>query len=146
MTVAMSNWGRYELSRPLTLTLREREIVILRTYARCGCEYDWDVHVLFFADHAGLTRQQVTSLAHGGPNDACWTSGGESLLIRVADALHDTSDVDVDDDLRRSARDALDEPQLLDLTLLCGWYHAINFAARAARVDLEPGAPRFTDT
>lgn len=29
--------------------------------------------------------------------------------------------------------------------LLCGWYHTICFAARTARVDLEPGAPRFAD-
>ena len=32
-----------------------------------------------------------------------------------------------------------------DLTLLCGWYHAISFTANACQVDLEPGAPRFTD-
>jgi hypothetical protein len=29
--------------------------------------------------------------------------------------------------------------------LLCGWYHAISFTARAARVPLEEGAPRFSD-
>jgi hypothetical protein len=29
------------------------------------------------------------------------------------------------------------------LTMLCGWYHAISFSARAARVPLEDGAPRF---
>jgi hypothetical protein len=29
--------------------------------------------------------------------------------------------------------------------MLCGWYHAISFAARAARVELEPHAPRFAD-
>ena len=32
---------------------------------------------------------------------------------------------------------------LNDLFLLTGWYHAISFCARAARVDLEPGAPTF---
>jgi hypothetical protein len=58
--------------------------------------------------------------------------------------LHDAGDVD--DQLWRSAREVLDERQLLDAFLLCGWYHAISFAARAARVDLEPGAPRFADS
>jgi len=38
-----------------------------------------------------------------------------------------------------------DEQQLLDLTMLCGWYHAISFTANAARVDLEDGAPRFAE-
>src|SRR5262249_45620415 len=55
MTVAMSGLGRHELGRDLTLTLREREIVILRTCVRCGCEYEWGVHVLVFADRAALT-------------------------------------------------------------------------------------------
>ena len=27
------------------LTLRQREIVIDRTCARCGCEYEWGVHL-----------------------------------------------------------------------------------------------------
>ncbi len=37
------------------------------------------------------------------------------------------------------------EKQLLDVLLLAGWYHAISFAANGARVELEPGAPRFAD-
>ena len=36
-----------------------------------------------------------------------------------------------------------DDQQIMDLTLLCGWYHAISFTARAARVPLEPDAPTF---
>jgi alkylhydroperoxidase family enzyme len=144
MTAAMGGWGRYELGRRLSLTLREREIVILRTCARCGCEYEWGVHVMVFAGRAGLTREQVASLTHGAPGDPCWATGREAVLIRVADALHDTSDVD--DELWEAAAGVLGEAELLDLLLLCGWYHAISFAARAARVEMEPGAPRFADT
>ncbi|MEV0721144.1 carboxymuconolactone decarboxylase family protein, partial [Asanoa sp. NPDC050611] len=133
MTVAMSGWGRYELGRNLSLTLREREIVILRTCARCGCEYEWGVHVMVFAARAGLTPEQIDSVTRGSPADLCWTTTRERVLIRVADALHDSSDVD--DELWLAARDVLGEPELLDLFLLCGWYHAISFAARAARVE-----------
>jgi alkylhydroperoxidase family enzyme len=143
MTVAMSRWGRYELGPHLSLTLREREILILRTCARCGCEYEWGVHVMVFARRAGLTPAEVTSLTHGSAADRCWTSARERVLIQAADALHDSSDID--DDLWRSAQAVLDEPELLDVLLLCGWYHAISFAARAARVEREPGAPRFTE-
>jgi alkylhydroperoxidase family enzyme len=46
----MLDWGRYELGRTLSLSRREREIVILRTTGRCGCEYEWSVHVAYFAD------------------------------------------------------------------------------------------------
>lgn len=143
MTVAMSHWGRYELGRQLSLTLREREVVTLRTCARCGCEYEWGVHVMAFIDLAELTPAEITSLTCGSPDDPCWTAGREAMLIRMVDALHDS--YDIDDELWRSARELFDERQLLDVPLLCGWYHAICFAARTARVELERGAPRFAD-
>jgi alkylhydroperoxidase family enzyme len=141
MTAAMQPWGRHQLSRALSVGLREREVVIDRTCARCGCEYEWGVHVAFFAARAGLDAAHVTSLTHGGPDDRCWSSERDRLLVRLVDELHDTSDVS--DTLWVSLRAEFDEAQLLDLLLLCGWYHAISFAARAARVALEDGAPRF---
>ena len=54
MTAAMEPWGRHELSRALSVGLREREIVIDRTCALCGCQYEWGVHTAFFAERAGL--------------------------------------------------------------------------------------------
>lgn len=143
MTTAMGGWGTYELSKRLSLSMRDREIVIDRTCARCGCEYEWGVHVMMFAGRAGLTPQQLTSLVHGGPQDRCWPSEQERLLILAADALHE--DADVNDGLWARLASAFDERQLLDLLVLCGWYHAVSFAARAARVPYEPGAPRFAD-
>src|SRR5215471_10928925 len=41
------------------VSLRHREIVIDRTCARCGCTYEWGVHVAFFAERASLTPEQV---------------------------------------------------------------------------------------
>jgi alkylhydroperoxidase family enzyme len=138
---AMHPWGRHELSRELTVGLRAREIVIDRTCARCGCEYEWGVHVAFFAQRAGLDGEQVRSLTHGGPDDPCWASAADRLLIRLVDELHDTSDLS--DASWERLRTQFDEVHLLDLLLLCGWYHAISFTARAARVALEDGAPTF---
>src|SRR4029453_113803 len=71
MTRSMRPWGAHELGRSLALSLREREIVIDRTCARCGCEYEWGVHVAYFAERAGLSGPQGTSLPHGPPADAC---------------------------------------------------------------------------
>src|SRR6185369_10535609 len=48
-----------------SISLREREIVIARTTARCGSEYEWGVHVTFFAARAGLTEAQVRASATG---------------------------------------------------------------------------------
>jgi alkylhydroperoxidase family enzyme len=141
MAKAMHPWGRHELSRNLSVSLRAREIVVDRTCARCDCEYEWGVHVAFFAERAGLGEEQVRSLTHGGPDDPCWESDGDRLLILLVDELHETSDVS--DALWERLRAEFEEVQLLDLLLLCGWYHAISFTARAARVALEDGAPTF---
>jgi alkylhydroperoxidase family enzyme len=142
MTDAMADWGAYELSRRLSLSMREREILIDRTCARCGAEYEWGVHVLFFADRIGFSPEQVASLTHGSADDPCWTSR-ERSLIRAADALHDAADIG--DELWAELSEELTDQQILDLLILCGWYHAISYVARAARVELEPDAPRFAD-
>jgi alkylhydroperoxidase family enzyme len=141
MAQAMTSWGSYELSRSLSLPLRDREIVIDRTCVRCGCEYEWGVHVAFFAEKARLDRDQIRSLTHGDADDPCWTTQRDRLLIRAVDALCDQRDID--DDLWQALHNEFDDRRLLDLTMLCGWYHAISFTARAARVRLEPGSPTF---
>jgi alkylhydroperoxidase family enzyme len=141
MAEAMGTWGSYELSKRLSLSMREREIVIDRTCARCGCEYEWGVHVAFFADRVGLTSNQITSLTHGASTDPCWSNPRDRVLIDVADALHDGSRID--DGLWERLSGELSEAEILDLLMLCGWYHAISFAANGVELALEDGAPRF---
>ena len=143
MALAMRSWGGYELSKALSLTMRDREIVIDRTCARCGCEYEWGVHVAFFADRVGLSAAQLTSLTFGRADDACWTNERDRVLVDVVDSLHDSSDLG--DELWGCVRQVFDENEILDLLMLTGWYHAISFTARAARIPLEMGAPRFAD-
>ncbi len=143
MTAAMGGWGGYELSKRLSLPMRAREIVIDRTCARCGCEYEWGVHVAFFADRVGLSGPQLTSLTYGAAADPCWTDERDRLLIEAADALHDTSAVG--DDLWCRMTKLFSEEELLDLLMLCGWYHAISFTANGARISCEDDAPRFAD-
>jgi alkylhydroperoxidase family enzyme len=143
MAAAMGSWGGYELSKRLSLSLRDREILIDRTCARCNCEYEWGVHVAFFAARANLTRDQVASLVDGSADDPCWDAPRDRALIRAADALHEVATIS--DGLWDELQLHLSEVQLLDLTMLCGWYHAISFTANGASVDLELDAPRFGD-
>jgi alkylhydroperoxidase family enzyme len=142
MAAGVHAWGSYYLSRRLALSLRDRELVIDRTTARCGCEYEWGVHVAFNGERVGLTPDQVRSIAHGSPVDSCWSTH-DALVIEAVDALHDTATID--DALWTRLATELTDAQLLDLTLLCGWYHAISFVANAAEVELEEWAPRFAD-
>jgi len=142
MSTAMGTWGGYELSKRLSLTMRDREIVIDRTCARCRCEYEWGVHIAFFAERVGLTNAQISSITHGDASDGCWSNERDRILIQVTDALHDNADLD--DELWGRLREQLSDEQALDLFMLAGWYHAISYASNGARVDLEVGAPRFT--
>lgn len=143
MTDAMTGWGGYELSDRLSLSLRDREIVIDRTCARHRCEYEWGVHVAFFAEAAGLRADQITSLTHGNSDDPCWTETRDRLLVAAVDSLVD--DATFDDDLYNKLQANFSDAELLDLMMLCGWYHAISFVANGAGVALEAGAPRFHD-
>ncbi|WP_280409452.1 carboxymuconolactone decarboxylase family protein, partial [Nocardia brasiliensis] len=45
---------------------RAREIVILRTCARAGAEYEWGVHAVLQAPEVGLTPAQIDATAVGG--------------------------------------------------------------------------------
>jgi alkylhydroperoxidase family enzyme len=143
MAEAMGGWGSYELSKRLSLSMRDREIVIDRTCARCHCEYEWGVHVAFFADRVGLTPEQVASLTRGASTDPCWSDPRDRVLINVADALHDVSRID--DELWEDACQELNEGEVLDLLMLCGWYHAISFTANGVELENEDGVPRFAD-
>src|SRR5437667_11944788 len=52
------------------VSLRHREIVIDRTCARCGCAYEWGVHVAFFAQRVALTPAQVRATMRGRADEA----------------------------------------------------------------------------
>jgi len=140
MAAGLNAWGSYYLSRQLSLGLRDRELVIDRTTARCGCDYEWGVHLSVYGPRVGLTEEQLRSLAHGVPGDPCW-SAHEAVLLEAVDTLHDSATIG--DDLWARLAGEFTEAQLLDLCLLAGWYHAISFAANAARVQPEEGAPRL---
>ncbi|MCG8588315.1 MAG: carboxymuconolactone decarboxylase family protein [Proteobacteria bacterium] len=123
-----------------SITRREREIVILRTCARCGSEYEWGVHVTFFAERVGLAKEEVAATLLGAADDPAF-GPNEARLIRLVDALHDTATVD--DALWRELEEAYEPAQLIELLVLAGFYHMVSFVTNAAGVALEPGAARF---
>jgi alkylhydroperoxidase family enzyme len=143
MARALSEWHWYVLSNALSLDLRAREIVIQRTCALCGCEYQWGLHVTVFAERAGLSPEQIRSLVYGSGADRCWTAQRDRLLVDLADQLHTQSDVD--DELWTELTGCFTQEQLLDLLALCGSFHTISFLTRGARIEPEPGLPGFAD-
>src|SRR5271169_723517 len=63
---------------------REREILIHRTCARAGAEYEWGVHALAYGKPLGLSDQQLAATVDGSPQDSVW-SEEDSQLLAAAD-------------------------------------------------------------
>jgi 4-carboxymuconolactone decarboxylase len=119
---------------------RDREIVVLRTCARAGAEYEWGVHAVAFASSAGLNEDQVAATAAGDADDpAC--SERDGLLIRFVDELHDTNTVSAGlwDELATEFSAA----QLLELIVTTGWYRTLSYVINAIGIEHEPWAARF---
>src|SRR6266404_1080437 len=96
------------------LTLRQREVLLHRVTALCGCEYEWGLRVHYFASEAGLTEEQLRSTIHGGASDTSW-GPEDRLLIRLADELHESCDIS--DALWDDLRGVFSEPALMELIL-----------------------------
>jgi alkylhydroperoxidase family enzyme len=136
-------WGKFAAGSLLDcghLTVRQRELVIGRTTARCRAEYEWGVHIAAFGAKAGLTEPQVRALVHGDADDVVW-SADDRLLIALSDALHD--DCDIGDVLWQALRACFNDEALLELLMLAGFYRTVSYLVNALRLPLEPQTPRF---
>jgi len=119
---------------------REREIIIHRTCARAGAEYEWGVHVLAFGKPLGLTDQQIAATVDGSAEDPVW-SEHDAQLIRLADELHESCSVS--DALWADLTERFTSDQLLELVITAGWYRLLSYVINAAGVEHEPWAARF---
>ena len=134
----LARWRAGALLDRGSISLREREIAILRTTARLGAEYEWGVHVAYFAAKAGLGAAERHATVHGGPE--AWR-GAEAVLVRVVDALVD--DATLGDALWAEAAAHYPPAQIIEILSLVGFYHLVAFVANAAGLAREPGAPGF---
>jgi alkylhydroperoxidase family enzyme len=122
------------------LSLRQREIAIDRTTARLDCEYEWGVHIAFFADKVGIGAAEIDAIVHGDASAACW-SAEEQALIAMVDDLVDHRTVQPPTWAR--VRRHFDEAALIEVIALVGYYHTISFLCRALDLPLEPYGARF---
>ena len=140
-------WGKFGggslLDKGSPLSMRQREIVIQRTTARCGCEYEWGVHAAGFAAHVGLTGEQLRATVHGDAADSAWSDAGERTLIATVDALLDHKRLN-DAEWAR-LRDHFSEDQALEIIQLTAFYHGVALICGALDLPLEANAQPFPD-
>jgi len=136
-------WGKFRAGSLLDrgpLSLREREIVIDRTCALTGCEYEWGVHVTAFAGAAKLTPEQVAATVTGGADAPCW-SAAEQALIGAVDALH--ARATLSDAEFAALRAHYDEAQVVEVLLLAGFYRTVAYLVGGLGLELEEMGARF---
>lgn len=136
-------WGKFRAGSLLDrgpLSLREREIVIDRTCALTGCEYEWGVHITAFANAAHLTAAQVRATVLDDPTASCW-SPGEQALIAAVDALHHCATLSDAEFKALSAH--YDDAKIFEIILLCGFYRTVSYLANGLDLPLETAAVRF---
>ncbi len=118
----------------------DRELIILRTCAKAGAEYEWGVHAAGYSPRAGLSPAAIEATVCLETGDSSW-SKRERLLLRLVDEFEEC--IDVSDVLWAKLVDRWTEPQILELLLIAGFYRFVAFTARATRTPLESWAPRF---
>src|SRR5271163_3747407 len=146
-TVATSEraWGKFRAGSLLDgrlISLREREIVIDRTCALAGCEYEWGVHVATFAQAAGLNEAEIRATVHEKATASCW-SAAEQALIAVVDALHARATLSDDEFAALSLH--YEDAKIFEIILLCGFYRTVSYLANGLRLPLEEKAARFPE-
>jgi alkylhydroperoxidase family enzyme len=125
------------------LSLRQREIVIDRTTARLGCEYEWGVHIAFFAERARFTPEHIAATVTGDGDAACWTPDERALISAVDDLVDRRT---IGDKTWTALAAHFDETQILEAIALVGYYHTISFLCRGLDLPLESYAARFPAT
>jgi 4-carboxymuconolactone decarboxylase len=119
-----------------------RELMIHRTCALTGAEYEWGVHVVAFGRPLGFTEEQLYSTVHGSHEDPCWDPE-QASVYRLADELHASSTVSAE--LWRELEGRFEQAQLIELLVMAGWYHVIGYVCNGVAVQREEWAERFPD-
>lgn len=132
--------GGHNLTRGL-LPVRHRELMILRTTALCGCEYEWGVHARIFAKAAQLGPAELNATA--SRDAAAMFEGADRLVVELADQLHRTSTVTPE--LMEAVQRTWSAAEVLELLEVAGFYHLVSFVANGADVALEAWAERFPE-
>jgi hypothetical protein len=125
--------------QPSQLSERQREVFLLRVTGRCRNAFEWCLRAHYFADAAGLSDAQLRASVHGDASDESWTPN-DRLLVRLADALHDTATIG--DLLWVNLRAAFLDETILQLILMAGHYRTNAYLAAGLRLPVDPRVRR----
>jgi 4-carboxymuconolactone decarboxylase len=119
------------LAREGTLTRRDHEILALRASLNCRSPFEWGEHLLFARD-AGLSDDDIDRLVAGA--DALGWAPHEAALVRAADQLHSTYDIEDATWIQLAAY--YEEGQLVEIPYVVGQYTMLSMVANGLRVNV----------
>lgn len=132
----VSALGGYFVAQGL-LEERDRELVILRTAYRTGCEYEFGRHTARVLHKQLLSEEQLRAIATE-PLSAF--DDVDAALLRFVDDVC-ANDAAADDFPAMAAR--FDEAELTELLLLIGFYRMLAGYMNTVRIRREDGIPGF---
>ena len=115
-----------------TISVRQRELLVLRVAELRHCEYAWAQHAVLAAD-VGLTDEEVAWIKDG-PDAPGW-SDLDRALLSAADEL--VADARIADATWVTLAEELDEQQLMDVVFTVGAYDLLAMALRSFDVELD---------
>ena len=122
--------------------IRDREIVIHRTTARCTAEYEWGVHVTAFGRPLELGEDVLRAIVQGDSTEPAFDER-QMCLVRMCDELHETSTLG--DEAWDRLRQHFDEMQILELIYTVGMYHTVSFLVNGLGLENEAFGARFAE-
>ena len=115
-----------------TLSVRQRELLVLRVAAVRQADYEWRQHAVLARD-AGIDGDEIAR-ASAGPDAPGW-SPLDAALVRAVDEL--IGDATITDATWQALARELDEQQLMDLVFTVGAYDVLAMAFRSFGVELD---------
>jgi alkylhydroperoxidase family enzyme len=120
------------------LPVRERELVIFRTAAQIGADYEWGMHATIFAERCAIDRDQLDALAKKDAESGSW-SDSDAALIATVDILIDRRHLDDEEFARISAH--FSSEQIFEIVQLVAFYQGVALIIGTFDIPPEPGTP-----
>ncbi len=140
MALALKPLGGFILAEG-KLPAEDRELIILRTCARCQAEYEWGIHAVGHAKRCGLSDAAIAATVTGSAQSECFDER-QRRLVELVDALHDAATLTSPQwKTLRALYD--DEAQQMEFLLVAGFYRFVSYSANALDVEPEEWAARF---
>jgi alkylhydroperoxidase family enzyme len=136
---AVSAIGTYFLVHG-KMTVRDRELVVLRVGWLSGSPYEWGEHVNIGKTRAGLTAKEIARVQVGSPAPG-WSDHDGALLKAVEELMQDSF---ISDPTWEVLAKTMSKEQLIELPILVGQYQGTAYMLNSWRISLRDGNPGMT--